>query len=166
MTATADYIVAEATEIHTPIAPVQTLGGGRLMIRGSQSLLGAALMLSAAGLWIAPGSDWSADVLLIKLVISLVIGFCGLALLQQGKTPASPEVEIDTIRHEIRIVRRGLHGREVLSHTKYDDLERAELNGAHLILWGAGDTMLAEVALTDPKMRRALLSGLSNAGKL
>lgn len=136
------------------------------MVRGSMSFLGAALMLAAAGLWIAPGSDWSADLLLIKLVVSLVIGFTGLALLQQGQTPAAAEVEVDTVRREIRLVRRSLRGDELVSRTKYEDMDRAELNGAHLILWGQDDVMLAEVALTDPVLRRSLLSGLSDAGKL
>lgn len=168
MTATTDFITDTATApLAAPqSAPAQTLDGGRLMVRGSQSLLGAALMLSAAGLWIAPGSDWSADLLLIKLVISLVIGFSGLALVQQGKTPRAPEVEIDTVRREVRVVRRTLHGDELVSRTKFENLNRAEMNGAHMILWGAQDEMLAEVAMTDPGIRRSLVSGLSAAGKL
>ena len=166
MTATTDFMPATTAPAAPEAAPVQKLDGGRLMVRGSQSLLGAALMLSAAGLWIAPGSDWSADLLLIKLVVSLVIGFSGLALLQQGKTPAAPEVEVDVVRREVRLVRRTLRGDELVSRTKYEDLARAELNGAHLILWGQGDVMLAEIGLSDPSIRRSLVSGLSDAGKL
>jgi hypothetical protein len=98
-------------------SPVQTLDGGRLIVRGGQSLLGAALILAAAGLWVMPGSEFSGDVMLMKLVLSLTAAFIGIMLTQQAKIPATPEVEIDTV-------------------------------------------------LTDPQVRRSLMGGLADAGKL
>jgi|TARA_B110000908_G_C10202779_1_gene426144 hypothetical protein len=118
MTAVTDFKQDTATLLNQAMAsPVQTLDGGRLIVRGGQSLLGAALILAAAGLWVMPGSEFSGDVMLMKLVLSLTAAFIGIMLTQQAKIPATPEVEIDTV-------------------------------------------------LTDPQVRRSLMGGLADAGKL
>lgn len=170
MTAVSDFMSDTAPTQAAQAAPVsghiQTLDGGRLMVRGSQNLLGAALVLSAIGLWVMPGSDFSGDVLLMKLVLSLTAAIIGIALVQQGKSPAKPEIEVDTIRREIRLVRREGKTMECIKQCKFSDLDRAEVQGAHVTLWAKGNVMLAEIALTDPQMRRSLMRGLADAGKL
>jgi hypothetical protein len=167
MTAVTEFMQDTATPTNQAIAsPAQTLDGGRLMVRGGQSLLGAALILAAVGLWIMPGSEFSGDVMLMKLVLSLTAAFIGIMLTQQAKTPATPEVEIDTVRREIRLVRRNGKQFECVQSCKFADLDRAEVHGAHVTLWAQGNVMLAEVALTDPQVRRSLMGGLADAGKL
>ena len=117
-------------------------------------------------MWILPGSDLSSDVLLMKLALSLTaVGF-GLALTHQGKSQSMPEVQIDTIRREIRLVRGIGPSKEVIKTCKFADLDRAEVEGAHVVLWGPGNVMLAEVPMTDPQSRNSLMLGLMDAGKL
>ena len=167
MTAVSDFMNDTAPERELPVSGhIQTLDGGRLIVRGSQNLLGAALFLSAIGLWVMPGSDFSGGVLLMKLVLSLTAAIIGLALIQQGRASTPPEVEIDTVRREIRLVRINGKARECIKHCKFADLDRAEVHGAHVALWDKGNVLLAEVALSDPKMRRSIMSGLADAGKL
>lgn len=167
MTAVTDFMQDTATPTHQAVvSPVQALDGGRLMMRGGQSLLGAALIIAAVGLWVMPGSEFSSDVMLMKLVLSLTAVCIGIMLTQQAKTPVTPEVEIDTVRREIRLVRRTGEQLECVKSCKFSDLDRAEVHGTHVTLWGQGNVMLAEVALTDPQARRSLMSGLVDAGKL
>jgi hypothetical protein len=167
MTAITDFMHDTATAPQrVRSSPVQMLDGGRMMIRGSLSVLGAALIMSAVGLWIMPGSEFSSDVMLMKLCLSVGAVFLGIALTQGARTPKTPEVEIDTIRREIRLVRRTGKRFECIQSCKFVDLDRAEVHGAHVILWGPGDVMLAEVALRDPQLRRSLMGGLVDAGKL
>lgn len=167
MTAVTDFMTdAAKTPANAVAGPIQTLNRGRLMMRGSQNLLGGFLILTAIGFWVMPGSDFSSDVVLMKLVLSLIAALAGIAMMDQGKAPAIPEVEIDTVRREIRLVRhKGKHG-ECVQSCKFSDLDRAEVHGTHVILWGQDDVMLAEVALNDPQLRRSLMRGLSTAGKL
>lgn len=147
-------------------APAHALDGSRLVVRATQAFIGAVLMLAAVGLWAMPGADWSGDLLLIKLVLSLMMVLGGIAMLHTPKASTSPEVEIDTIRREVRVIRRNSGGDHVLSAHKFAELDRAELQGAHMVLWAEGGVMLAEVAMSDPNVRRSLTSAMMQAGKL
>ena len=83
MAAVTDFMRDTATPLNDTVAsPVHTLDGGRLMVRGGQSILGAALILAAVGLWVMPGSELSGDVMLMKLVLSLTAAFIGISLTQ------------------------------------------------------------------------------------
>lgn len=167
MTAVTDFIQETATPINPAMASrVQTLDGGRLMVRGGQRVLGAALILAAVGLWIMPGAEFSNDVMLMKLVLSLTAASIGIMLTQQAKTPPAPEVEIDTVRQEIRLVRRTGRQLECVEKCKFVDLNCAEVHGSYVTLWVKDNVMLAEVAMTNPQVRRSLMAGLANAGKL
>ena len=54
--------------------PVRMLDGSRMVMRGVQGVIGAALLFTAAGLWIAPDASWSQDILLFKLMASIFVG--------------------------------------------------------------------------------------------
>lgn len=167
MAAVTAFMQDTATLINTAMAsPVQTLDCGRLMVRCGQRVLGAAIILAADGLWIMPGAEFSNDVMFTKLVLSLTTASIGIKLTQQAKMPSAPEVEIDTLRQEIRLVRRSGRQLECVEKCKFVDLNCAEVYGFHVTLWGKGNVMLAEVAMTDPQVRRSLMAGLANAGKL
>lgn len=167
MTATIDFVSPSDTRASgIQSAPAHALDGSRLVKRGTQSFIGTVLILAAVGLWAMPGSDWSGDLLLIKLVLSLTIALGGIALLHTPNTQSAAEVEIDTVRREVRVVRRNAMGATILSSHKIADLERAEIQGAHMILWAQGGVMLAEVAMSNPQIRRSLTSAMMQAGKL
>ncbi|WP_300029361.1 hypothetical protein [uncultured Roseobacter sp.] len=146
--------------------PARTLDGGRMLLRGALGVIGAALVLTAVGLWVAPGADRSQDLMLIKLLVSVIGGMAGIAFLQSAVRPRAPRVEIDTIRHEVRLVRVTGRDRWVLERCSFADLTRVENCGAHVQLWGANDTLLAEVAASDRVAHRALVTALRVAGKL
>jgi hypothetical protein len=146
--------------------PVRALDGGRLVLRGVQGVIGAALILTAVGLWFAPGANWSQDLMLMKLLASTVGGMAGIAFLQGFTRPNAPKVEIDTIRHEVRLVRTQGKDRYVLDRCKFTDLTRVENSGTHVQLWGKNDALLAEVAASDRVSHRSLVTALRVAGKL
>lgn len=171
MTATSEFMPLQGNTLQNDgfgvqSAPAHALDGSRLVVRGTQAFIGAVLILAAVGLWAIPGSDWSGELLLIKLVLSLMMVLGGIAMLHTPNAITAPEIEIDTVRREVRVVRRNVQGDDVLSAHKFDDLDYAELRGAHMVLWAKGGVMLAEVALSDPKVRRSLTTAMTHAGKL
>lgn len=161
MTALADV------STYTPLAEApRMVGAQRMIARGSRRMVGATLILAALGLWIAPGGSWDADIALIKLGLSLFSGFAGLAVLSGEPVVAPVQVEIDTVRREVRLVRGKGRARELVSRTAVRDLGQAEMDGAMVRLWDSKGTLLAEVALSDPAVRRGLMSVLRDEGKV
>ncbi len=146
--------------------PTRTLDGSRLVARGFQAIVGVALILTAIGLWVAPGASWAQDLLLMKLLASAVGGMVGLACLQTFIRPAPPKVEIDTIRHEVRLVRTRGKDRFILDRCKFSDLTLVESSDTHVQLWGKDNTLIAEVAASDRVTHRSLVTALRVAGKL
>ncbi len=163
MTATAEFMKVEAAKLE----PVHMADGGRMVVRAVQRLLGVALTLAAIGIWVAPGASWESDVMLFKLVLSVTALLAGFGLMHTSSTPSAPEVEIDTIRREVRLLRTAGDGSaEVLQRCAFADLSRAEQRGGHVRLWGQSGALLAEVTLTDRGVLKSLLAGLRDAGKL
>lgn len=163
MTATVDFVQADipATE------PVRVVDGWRMIARGLQRLAGAALALAAVGLWAAPGSSWESDVLLFKLILSLTAILAGIGLMSASAKPSAPEIEIDTIRREVRLVRRMRGETPVLLETcRFDELAHVEFDGASVNLWDSKGEFLAEVCPTDRKALTSLIAGLRDAGKI
>lgn len=167
MTTTSDYIAdGPRLSAATLSAPVRSMDAGRALGRMVQRVTGAALILAAAGLWLMPGSSWAADLLLIKLILSLVAGFAGLALIQNWTTLDAPEVEIDVVRRQVRLLRRTGAQHSILHECSFAELGRVEKTQNTLTLWDAHGDLLAEVAPVDPGMLKALVAGLRDAGKL
>lgn len=162
MTATADFTIPEGVAHE----PVRMTNGARMLVRGGQRLLGAALAMAAVGLWVAPGSSWESDVMLFKLILSFTGLLAAFGLMNASARPRAPEIEIDTIRREVRLVRREKQERVVLQSSSFGELAHAEFDGANVQLWGADGDFLAEVALSDRKALASLLAGLRDAGKL
>jgi hypothetical protein len=140
-------------------------GAGKLA-RGLQGILGVAIILTVGGLWLAPGANWSQDLWLMKLLSSALGGMIGIALLQGFLQPGRPKVEIDTIRHEVRLVRTRGKDRYVLDRCKFTDLAKVENTGTDLTLWGANDVLIARVPASDRVSHRSLTTALRVAGKL
>jgi hypothetical protein len=163
MTASADFMDAG----NPVIEPIVTTDGSRMVLRILQRLVGFSLALAAAALWIAPGANWEADVMLFKLILSITSIVAGLGLMHASARPAAPEIEIDTIRREVRLVRRSrVDGDTVLSRSSFTELGKAELDGPNIRLWDAQMTLIAEVTLYDQDARRSLVGGLRDEGKL
>ena len=113
----------------TPTSASPFDGAGKLA-RGLQGIVGVAIILTVGGLWLAPGANWSQDLWLMKLLSSALGGMIGIALLQGFLQPGRPKVEIDTIRHEVRLVRTRGKDRDIALLDKlqrderYTDVER------------------------------------------
>ena len=163
MTLAADLINTDATTAQ----PVRMLDGGRLVLRGIQRLLGASLIVAAFGLWLAPDSSFENDLLLFKLLLSIVLGFMGFGLMQSGAPQLAPHVEIDTIRREVRLVRAtGAAAPQVLERCPFDALAHVEVEGPHVRLWNESGAFLAEATLTDQATFARLTACLRDSGKL
>lgn len=163
MTATADYMDRQGTVTE----PVASTSGGRLILRFLQRIVGFALTLAALALWLAPGTSWESDVMLFKLILSITSVAAGLGLMHASAQPLAPEVEIDLIRREIRVVRRDRGaGASILEQCSFADLGKVERDGPFIRLWDARHNLIAEVTLTDAQVQRNLLAGLRDAGKL
>lgn len=167
MTTVADFLTKD-TDAHVP---VRSADGGRMLVCAAQRLSGVALLLAAMGLWFAPGAAWESDVMLFKLILSLTAVLAGLGLMQSSATPnipeVEPEVEIDTIRREVRFVRHVNGGENhVLRRCGFTDLGRVERDGMHLRMWDSNNVLLVNVSLTDHTKMISLMSGLRAAGKI
>ncbi len=146
--------------------PVRMLDGQRMLMRALFAIVGVAMLLTAGGLWLAPGASWAPDMLAMKLAVTLGFAGIGLALLQSSAKPAPPKVEIDTIQHEVRLVRTRGRDRYILDRCKFKDLTLVENSGTHVQLWGKNNTLIAEVAASDRLSHRSLVTALRVAGKL
>ncbi len=165
MTATAEFISPDANA--PTVAPVRMANGARMVVRAAQRLIGAALILAALVLWLAPGASWESDVMLFKLILSITGGLAGLGLLQSSATPKTPEIQIDTIRREVRLVRvLGDDKSVVVQRCAFSELARAERDGTNVRFWDSNDVLLAEVTMTDRAEMKSLMSGLKAAGKI
>lgn len=161
MTATRDMMsdTAQPNRTDAPAWPQKT---GEIACRA----LGVLLVLAALGLWIEPGAHMVTDLVLMKLGVSLFLGFAGLALMQHKSATQDPEVQIDTVRREVRIARpRGRH-RSVIRRIAIRDLGRAEAAGNVIRLTAANGALLAAITLNDPDTWSSLHGALQDAGKL
>ena len=138
----------------------------RVAIRSAKTVGGMTLIVAARGLWIAPTTIGDGELVIMKLGLSLFLGFAGLAVMQRSYRKPAPEIEIDTIRREVRLVRGYGRQRRVLGRMSIRDLGKAELCEDAVRLNTANGTFLAEVPLDDTQMRNSLCNALRDAGKL
>lgn len=151
------------------VEPLNMTSGDRMMRRGAQRLIGSSLILAAAGLWFAPGASWESDVMLFKLALSLAAVLSGLALMNASARPTAPELEVDAIRRELRLVRpiTGAKATSILlKRCRFRDLTRAECKGNILRFWDKRGSLMAEVTATDPATLGYIINGLRDEGKL
>lgn len=87
------------------------------------TILGIAFLIAAFGQWILPGSLYSGDALMIKFVLTCILGLSGGVTLSVSARGFRPEVQIDRVRHEIRFVSRNPRGRgQILATVDLDQI--------------------------------------------
>jgi hypothetical protein len=152
-----------------PARPLGSAGRGDarpVVIKAGLSVLSAGLVILALGLWIVPGADWAREHVLMKALVSMVSLVLGLACLQKVLQPEAPRVEIDTLQHEVRLIRPLGRDHLVMRRCRFSDLSRVEDAETHLRLWDGQGALVAEVAASDGPSHRPLVTALKVAGKL
>jgi hypothetical protein len=142
---------------------LRTRGGRRFLVRASQRFLGVSLSVAALGLWLVPvGAGGTAEVL-SKLMVTLLLGFAGAALWQAGSPRPMPEIEIDLVRREVRLVRFYGETRSLVTRRRFEDLSGAAFRGRDVQLWDEAGELLAELTLPDDALTAALRRALQDA---
>ena len=87
------------------------------------TLLGAAFILAAFGQWVLPASLYVGDAIMVKFVLTCILGLAGGVSLAVSARGFRPEVQIDRVRHEIRFVSRNPRGRgQILATVDLDQI--------------------------------------------
>ena len=146
------------------VNPVRAMDNARSLLRVVQRFSGAALVLAALGLWIVPGASWAAELALVKLAVSLGMGFTGLALWQIGTNTRQVEIELDTESLEARVIMNSMGRSITILNCRFNDLSRVDVHGNTLKLWDCEGNYLAEVDMCRPEVRDRLLRALEDAG--
>ncbi|MEO1025680.1 MAG: hypothetical protein AAFX07_09010 [Pseudomonadota bacterium] len=93
------------------------------LIEWGLTLLGIALVLSAFAQWLLPSSIYVGDTLMVKFVLTCVLGMLGGLALSVSARGFRPEVQVDRVRQEIRFVSRNPRGRgHVLATVDLDQI--------------------------------------------
>jgi hypothetical protein len=114
--------------------------GAKLVIEGHPAsrvlngFIGAVLLFAAVGLWLVPGSNWDAGLMLVKLGLSGFFVGGGLMFLLSTRRSIHPEVFLDGKRGRMRMLERDTHGR-IASEVEvdYDDLSEIDFRDGMLI---------------------------------
>jgi|HotLakDrversion3_2_1075589.scaffolds.fasta_scaffold02170_2 hypothetical protein len=118
------------------------------LLRAVAVFLGVSFVFGAVGLWVVPGSSYAADIILMKVLISMTCLYVGVVLIQVGEEVGKPEVHLDTLRREVRLVERARNGSgKLLGLHPFADLSGLELKGNRLIIHNREGELLASVEL-------------------
>jgi hypothetical protein len=94
-----------------------------LIVEWALTFVGIAFLLSAFGQWLLPGSMYTGDALMLKFVLTCILGLLGGLALSVSARGFRPEVQIDRTRQEIRFVSRNPRGRgEILATVGIDQI--------------------------------------------
>jgi len=93
------------------------------LIEWTLTFVGVAFLLAAFGQWVLPGSLYVGDAILVKFVLTCILGLMGGVTLSISARGFRPEVQIDRVRHEIRFVSRNPRGRgQILATVDIDQI--------------------------------------------
>lgn len=143
------------------------LEGGHLVSRFLQRLVGVSFIAAASGIWLAPGADWSSDMMLMKIGLSAVSLLTGFWLVFMGADQPRTEVEMDLQRNELRILRPGAMGAMlVVRHCPFAQFGRVVQSGRQLRFFDAHGDFLADVKVTDRDILQKLVFDLRQGGQI
>ena len=141
--------------------------GSRAVLRSGQRVLGVALVLAATGLWLTPGSNFGSDVMLFKEGLSVLSLMLGASLMLSGQKPALPDIQIDTLRRELRLVRpRAVGAKRVLHRCSFCDLGRVERIGRNFHFWDERGNFIVDVHIAERRVVDNLTFSLRDSGQV
>lgn len=101
--------------------------------RAMMRFVGVVAILSAVGVWVVQTRLWDVEIVLIKLVVSVIFGTAGMAMLQVGRDLGADEFHIDKTEGELRHVKRGCDGIVRLQASyRFADLGNVSIEGGIL----------------------------------
>lgn len=125
-------------------------------------IAGTALILSASGIWLLPGSQVAADLMLLKFGTAVFFLFCGLALLMRNHEHNQPDAFFDPKRSEVRVMQKNNRGRpEVIMRRSYESLGSVDFSNDKVELFDVDGSLLMKLIVDDTNVRNALQSQLS-----
>lgn len=125
-------------------------------------VIGTAMILSSAGMWLMPGSRVEADLMLIKLGVSLFFFLLGLVLLMRNHVDNQPDAYFDPIRHELRVLQKNDRGRpQTILRRSYDTLGSVDFQTNSVTIYDVDGSMMMRLSINDDGVRHSLRSQLS-----
>lgn len=98
-------------------------GATDAIVEWGLTIFGIAFLMAAFGQWILPGTLYTGDAIMVKFVLTCVLGLAGGVTLSMSARGFRPEVQVDRSRHEIRFVSRNPRGRgQVLATVDLDQI--------------------------------------------
>jgi hypothetical protein len=163
MTATSDFM----TERRLYKLSNGATQGAQMMLRFLQRLGGVSLIVAASGLWLAPGADWSNDVMLVKIGLSASSLLMGFWLVFAGADKPLTEIEIDLARKELRIFRPGAMGAMLVVHrSTFAQFGQIVRSGNMIRFWDAQGSFITDVNVSEQDIMEKLVSGLRSSGQI
>ncbi|MEP4195363.1 MAG: hypothetical protein ABJL99_06970 [Aliishimia sp.] len=164
MTSTTEDLWTKPSKFNTSQSvTLRATGGQRLILRAIQRLLGASFSIAALFLWLLPVGNGGTAEILCKLMVTLVLGFSGAALWQAGTPTPAPELEIDLVRREVRLVRWYGETKSLITRRRFSDLRGAKFDGRDVQLWDQNGELLADLTLPDLEAAKSLRTGLEQS---
>lgn len=164
MAATTEQGFAPEASNVLPAVSLRARNGARALGRMAQRFGGVSLSVAALTLLLFPFGSETTSEILCKMMVALVLGFVGAALWQAGTPVPAPQIEIDVVRREVRLVRWTQDARSILTRRRFSDLGAVDLQGNTAQFWDANDELLASVAVRNEASLRSLRLALRNEG--
>jgi hypothetical protein len=92
------------------IRPAEPFLERAAIIEIAATFAGVLMFCAAYGHWLLPGSDFSAMMIPVKIVSTLIFAAFGATLFWVGRQGMVQEMHVDRVKSEIRLVQRNRHG--------------------------------------------------------
>lgn len=126
-------------------------------------IIGTALIIGTASLWVLPGVTSASELVMFKLGVSVFFFFCGLALLMRNHEDNQPDAYFDPIRREVRVLQMNDRGRpQAVLRCSYDSLGRADFSKKSVELFDTDGCLIMRLMIDDAETRDALKAQLGS----
>lgn len=136
-----------ASTASRPFAVVSSKRSGSRVIASAARFTGVVLMLAAVGMWMLNGPLWDAEMMLMRLAVSVLFMCAGLGLLQFGRARPQDEIHFDARKGELRHLERGVDGiARVRQRYALSDLGDITIDEDRLVLRDLSGEILMELS--------------------
>ena len=117
-------------------------------MRAMTSFFGVTLMASAVGVWVVSGVGIDMQLVLFKLVLTLVFFISGLSLTLSARRRVHPEVHLDNAKSELRVMERGCDGvARLKAAISYSEIQDVDFRDGMLCATGENGEALLEMPM-------------------